>query len=149
MRRALLPVLLFALATPAPAADLRFDLPLVDFLHVRTKERRGYVSSIVELGSRPASYCWLQLAVSTPERPRVIHLHRDVLGARDPIVLSVDTRAVNPLPWPGGASWSGCRPITRATAWAIVRTPHRFYLDVHTPAFPRGELRARHRGPAR
>jgi hypothetical protein len=90
--------------------------------------------------------CWV-LSFETPQRPYGIFLRRDRTGAPDPAVLKISTAPHNPLPWPGGASMSGCGRVARGVVAAIRTAPARYYLDIPTPRYPRGELRARLRGP--
>jgi len=41
-----------------------------------------------------------------------------------------------------GTRFTGCeRGVTRSLIRAILRTPRRFYVNVHTPAFPGGAIR--------
>jgi hypothetical protein len=69
-------------------------------------------------------------------RPTAAHIHRGVAGVAGPIV--------EPLRRPGrgvaGAS-SGCTLLTQALADQIRANPRRFYVNVHTGAYPGGAVR--------
>ena len=58
------------------------------------------------------------------------HIHRGVAGANGPIVVNF------------GTSYSGTITVTTALATEIVGNPSGFYVNLHTAAFPGGEIRA-------
>ncbi len=140
-----------ALALPALAAAARWQLPPVDFVRPPgvTSAARGH-ATVEAARDRVGNwvFCY-QIAFETPQRPYGIFLRRDRVGAPDPAVVKLSTAPHNPLPWDGSMSRSGCARAPATAMRELVRAPGRFYLDIPTPAYPRGELRARLRGPAR
>jgi hypothetical protein len=69
--------------------------------------------------------------------PVAAHIHAGVAGSNGPVVV--------PL-----AAGSGCVDISRDLARSIKAHPGRYYLNVHTAAFPGGAIRGQLRGvPAR
>jgi hypothetical protein len=70
------------------------------------------------------------------DTPVAAHIHRGGPKVMGPVVLPLtQPSAGNP-----GAS-SGCVDVTEALATEMLRRPARFYVNVHTEAFPNGAVR--------
>jgi hypothetical protein len=61
------------------------------------------------------------------------HIHRGALGVAGPPVLT--------LHMAGPGRFQGCDRISRALARDLTRAPGRFYVNVHSAAFPEGAMR--------
>ena len=61
------------------------------------------------------------------------HIHRGAVGVAGPV--RVELTAPNPAS-------VGCKTISSALATALRDHPRRFYVNVHTAAFPNGAIRA-------
>jgi hypothetical protein len=61
------------------------------------------------------------------------HIHRGGVGVAGPVRVELTA------PTPASA---GCKTITSALATALRDHPRRFYVNVHTAAFPNGAIRA-------
>jgi CHRD domain len=61
------------------------------------------------------------------------HIHRGAVGVAGPV--RVELTAPNPAS-------VGCRTISSALATGLRDHPRRFYVNVHTAAFPNGAIRA-------
>jgi hypothetical protein len=68
--------------------------------------------------------------------PAAAHIHRGGPGVAGDIVVPLD----QPSTGDPGAS-SDCRQIARPLARAILRNPNRYYVNVHTAAYPDGAIR--------
>jgi CHRD domain len=69
------------------------------------------------------------LTVSGVANVTVAHIHRVSTGA-----------VVVPLTAPTTGTASGCTPVERALLQEIVRNPDAFYVNVHTTAYPDGQV---------
>jgi CHRD domain len=69
-------------------------------------------------------------------RPTAAHIHRGVAGVSGPIVEPLRRPARGGL----GTS-SACTVLTRALALQIRARPGRYYVNVHTGAYPAGAVR--------
>ena len=61
------------------------------------------------------------------------HIHRGAVGVAGPV--RVELTAPNPAS-------AGCKTISSTLATALRDHPRRFYVNVHTAAFPNGAIRA-------
>lgn len=150
MRRGLL-TLVLTLVVVAPAGATKWWLPPVELRPPAsvTSTGRGFASIELMYDRKFGdSICWTA-SVRTAQRPFGIFIRRDRTGAPDPSVLKLSTAANSPIPWQGSTSVSGCARVAAGVVAAIRRAPSRYYLDVPTPRFPKGELRARLGGPVR
>ena len=84
------------------------------------------------------------ITVRDLDEPVAAHIHRGTRKVNGPIVVTL----VAPSEGDPGAS-SGCVEVEQDLANRIRRSPRRFYVNVHTEAFPggalRGQLFSRHR----
>jgi hypothetical protein len=133
MRPAVVLALTAALALPAAAVGT--DGPgVVNFPNVPVQPKQdrtahGYLSPAIGTIHRP-TFCW-ELSLFTRSQPLFVYLRRADTGR---VVATIDVRDnhVPTMPWPGGASYSGCAFIPRADERAFLRRPRLYYLDVRT-----------------
>lgn len=98
-------------------------------------DRDGFgTASVVIVG--PSRVCFT-IVVDQIGRPVAAHIHRGVAGTNGPIVVPLTTP---PAGNPGTSS--GCVSNIGAALIASLRAdPSRFYVNVHTAAFPGGAVR--------
>ena len=104
---------------------------------------KGRGSAEIELKPDEMMICY-KLKVSNIQSPtREAHIHKGPLGTNGPRVLNL-----RPPPGTDGKS-SECIPeVRRNLMVAILKHPHRYYVNIHTVEFPEGEVRGQlERGP--
>ena len=71
------------------------------------------------------------------------HIHRGTAGENGPVVVGFFGPPTSTAPPSSGdpGAFSTCVSITDQLAGEILKTPHRFYWNVHTAAFPGGAIR--------
>jgi hypothetical protein len=62
------------------------------------------------------------------------HIHEGVAGENGPIVVEL-------IPPDANGDSSGCTPVSRELALAIIQDPENYYVNVHNEPFPGGALR--------
>jgi hypothetical protein len=84
------------------------------------------------------------IVVQGLDTPTMAHIHQGRNNVNGPVVVPL----TQPSAGDPGAS-SGCVPVSDGTLLAkILKHPLRFYVDVHTTAFPNGALRGQlHKAP--
>jgi CHRD domain len=78
----------------------------------------------------------IAVAVKNIARPVQAHIHRGGADVAGPVVVTITA----PRQGDSGAA-GGCATLSRADARAIAANPGRFYVNVHTGAFPGGAVR--------
>ncbi|HEX8641063.1 MAG TPA: CHRD domain-containing protein [Allosphingosinicella sp.] len=99
-------------------------------------------TGIATLRAEPANerICW-RLYANGIDAATAAHIHRGAEGSAGPPVVPLTPPAA------GGRS-EGCAPVAPALARELSLQPHRFYVNVHTAAFPGGAIRGQLRGGA-
>jgi len=94
----------------------------------------GYGSASVVFVA-PNRFCY-SIIVNNIGNPTAAHIHRGAAGVNGPIVVTLNAPNIgNP-----GVS-RGCDAVGDRLAEAIRNHPQRFYVNVHTGAFPGGAVR--------
>jgi CHRD domain len=88
--------------------------------------------------------CW-GLTVKNIQDPVAAHIHRGGRNVAGPVVVPLDELPASGDP---GAS-SDCVDVEADLARSIRRSPKRFYVNVHTQAFPGGAVRGQLFGKSR
>lgn len=98
-------------------------------------------SATISFAPRDAATHWVCWGITADNlaAPTAAHIHSNVSGLNGAIVVPL-TPPVAPLGGNPGAS-SGCVPATIAIVNAIRLDPTRFYVNVHSVAFPNGAIR--------
>jgi hypothetical protein len=73
------------------------------------------------------------LSVSNIEPATAAHIHRAPPTAAGPVVV--------PLAAPTNGTSSGCAPISRELAKALIQNPGDYYVNVHNAPYPAGAVR--------
>jgi hypothetical protein len=103
----------------------------------RLGDLRGFGSATI-IFPTATSVCFGIVVGGLSGTPTLAHIQRGASGIVGPIVISPFTPPATGNP---GAS-SGCvSPVEAATILAIRANPTKFYVHVHTTAFPAGALR--------
>jgi len=76
------------------------------------------------------------ITVTNLDQPTAAHIHIGRSNVNGMIVVPL----TQPTSGDPGAS-SGCVTVDAALAQAILKNPHKYYANVHTPAFPNGAVR--------
>ena len=74
-----------------------------------------------------------ELSVSGIAPARAAHIHFAPAGQAGPVVVGLTP--------PTTGSSSGCVPVSRELARAIIKNPENYYVNVHNAEFPAGALR--------
>lgn len=90
----------------------------------------GSVSLCVETMSRSLAFKFGTLRKIG--RPNAGHIHRGAVGKAGPVVL--------PFPAPAEV-WAGTTTVAPGPLTAMLQHPSRYYVNVHTKAYPGGALR--------
>jgi hypothetical protein len=93
-------------------------------------DARGSATVTVNNGSNRVCYT---VRVRNLPRPTMAHIHRGAVGVAGPPVVTLRTPVT-------GLS-NGCARVPRALARDIFVSPRRFYVNVHSRAFPDGAIR--------
>lgn len=97
-------------------------------------DRNGRGSFTAIIDGRTICY---GITVTNIGTPVAAHIHRGGPSVAGPIVLPLQ----QPSSGDPGAS-SECKPIAASLSRAILSNPSRFYVNVHTAAFPGGAVRS-------
>ena len=62
-----------------------------------------------------------------------MHIHKGASGVSGPVVVALDAKKIN--------AGSGCATVTAAIAGQIAADPAGYYVNIHTPALPKGAIR--------
>ena len=87
-------------------------------------------STFVTVNSTTGALTWNTNSTIPQANATGHHIHQQVAGSNGPIVVSF------------GTAYSGTVIVTTALAASIIANPAGFYVNLHTGAFPGGELRA-------
>jgi hypothetical protein len=98
---------------------------------------RGGFTAIIDVDQDPDQFCY-GITVKDIDAPVAAHIHigRPNQAVAGNIVLPLQ----HPTSGDPGAS-SACVDIDSALAQAILKNPHKYYVNVHTAAFPDGAVR--------
>jgi CHRD domain len=91
---------------------------------------RGSATLTVNAGQNRACYT---VRYANIPRANMAHVHRGAVGVAGPPVIT--------LRMAGVGRFRGCNAIPRALARDLIRRPGRFYVNVHSAAFPDGAIR--------
>ena len=90
----------------------------------------GFATITVNPGQEELCY---ELGVEGIAPARAAHVHVAPAGEAGPVVVGLTP--------PTNGSSSGCAPVDRELAKAIVKNPENYYVNVHNAEFPAGALR--------
>ena len=76
--------------------------------------------------------CW-DVTYADIGTPVAAHIHIGGADVAGPVVVNFGVNADGTI--------AGCRSISRELAMALIQTPERYYVNVHTAAFPGGAIR--------
>lgn len=131
------------LAGPAAARSGTVSTKLTGKEEVPPVFTKGHGTAELKVKPDEMMICY-KLKVSDLQSPtREAHVHKGLPGTNGPRVLNL-----RPPPGTDGES-SECVPeVRRNLMVAILKHPHRFYVNIHTIEFPEGEVRGQlERGP--
>jgi hypothetical protein len=98
----------------------------------------GSITICVDANGNSISFGFEQLFVTG--QPTAGHIHRGARGVSGPIVAPFTAPGpINPLV--GDVQWSGTRPATKGTVSALIASPGKHYVNVHTRKHPNGAVR--------
>jgi CHRD domain-containing protein len=98
----------------------------------------GTVTVCVNRTNNSISYGFEQLLLNV--RPTAGHIHRGAAGATGPVVFPFE--APGPIdPLIGDVQWFGTGKAPKGTVEALVTSPGKHYVNVHTKKFPNGAIR--------
>jgi hypothetical protein len=120
-------------ATPAIAAHATYHAVLRGQNEVPgpgKNDARGSATVRVNTASRQVCY---DLRFRNLPRPTVAHIHSGAAGVAGPPVVTL--RA------PAGGMSHGCARVSAGLARDLLRSPGRFYVNVHSRAYPDGAIR--------
>jgi hypothetical protein len=93
-------------------------------------DARGSASLTINAGQNRACY---DVRYRNLPRATMAHVHRGGAGVAGPPVIT--------LHMAGPGRFQGCSRISRALARDLIRAPGRYYVNVHSAAFPDGATR--------
>jgi hypothetical protein len=120
-------------AAPAMAAHATFHASLRGQNEVPgpgKNDARG--SALVRVNTASRQVCY-DLSVRNLPRPTMAHIHRGRSGVSGPPVVTLRT--------PISGMSHGCTRVSGGVARDLLRSPGRFYVNVHSRAFPDGAIR--------
>jgi hypothetical protein len=94
------------------------------------RDARGSANVTINAGQSRACYT---VRYSNIPRANMAHVHRGAIGVAGPPVIT--------LRMAGQGRFQGCARISRALARDLIRSPGRYYVNVHSVAFPSGAIR--------
>jgi hypothetical protein len=98
----------------------------------------GLVTICVNRTNNSISFGFGQLLVSA--KPTAGHIHRGAAGTSGPVVFPFE--APGPIdPLIGDVQWYGTAKSTSGTVSALISSPSKHYVNVHTKKFPNGAIR--------
>jgi hypothetical protein len=86
---------------------------------------------VVTFNAAKGTACWKFKAVARIDKPMAAHIHKGRAGVAGPVVI------------PFGAAYkaNGCQKAAKKLIEAIETNPNRYYVNIHTAAYPGGALR--------
>ena len=106
--------------------------PVTGALGAGDPDGSGLAALTVNPGQQEICY---ELGVENIMLPAIgAHIHVGGAGENDPVVVPLTP------PDASGVS-SGCAPVSRELALAIIQNPENYYVNVHTSDFPNGGVR--------
>jgi hypothetical protein len=98
----------------------------------------GSVTLCVDQAENSISFGFDQLFLSV--KPTAGHIHRGAVGVNGPVVSPFEVPGpIDPLV--GDVQWYGTRPAPKATIAALISSPAKHYVNVHTKKHPNGAVR--------
>lgn len=91
---------------------------------------RGMATVTVNSGQKKVCY---DLRVRNVDTATMAHIHVGSVGVAGPVAVSLQA--------PVGGRSSGCVNVSRDLALKILKSPARYYVNVHNAAFPSGAIR--------
>ena len=92
----------------------------------------GSGTAVIRVNPGQGEVCFV-LTVSDIAAAVAAHIHVGVVTQAGPVVVGL-------TPASSGSS-SGCAPLSRELAIAIIQDPENYYVNVHTSEFPAGAVR--------
>jgi len=122
-----------ATSSPTPTAVASFVTKLVGSTETPPDKSTATGTAKITVDVAQNKVCW-NLSVQKLEGATTqAHIHRAPAGAAGPVVLGLTP--------PTSGSSSGCKSVGPPLARGIVKSPHDYYVNVHTTKFPDGEIR--------
>jgi hypothetical protein len=81
----------------------------------------------------PAALKVCYKVATTLKDATMAHIHKGAAGVSGPVVV--------PFANPTDGKTSGCAPVSKAVADELLAHPADYYVNVHTPKFPKGAIR--------
>ncbi len=110
--------------------------PLTATLAPSVSGSNGTGSAMVTVNPGQGEVCYVVSVANLTGAVIAAHIHSGPAGTNGPVVVPF-----NPSLGPG------CTAVTRELALAILHNPSGYYVNVHTPLHPAGEIRGQLTGP--
>jgi len=110
--------------------------PLTATLAASVSGSNGSGSARVTVNPGQGEICYVVSVANLTGAVIAAHIHSGPAGTNGPVVVPF-----NPSLGPG------CTAVTRELALAILHNPSGYYVNVHTPLHPAGEIRGQLTGP--
>jgi len=110
--------------------------PLTATLAPSVSGSNGSGSAMVTVNPGQGEICYVVSAADLTGPVIAAHIHRGPAGTNGPVVVPFSP-SLGP----------GCTMVTRELALAILDNPSAYYVNVHTPLHPAGEIRGQLTGP--
>jgi len=128
---ALLAAALAFSASPAVAASTSFTASLSGANEPGGGDPKATGSATVTADTSSGQVC--ATVTSDVSGAVAMHLHKGASGVAGPVVVTFDAKKIN--------AGSTCGTVSAAIAGQIAADPAGYYVNVHTPAFPKGAVR--------
>lgn len=103
---------------------------------VPPRATEGSGTALITLNVGQGRVCWELSWDSLTGAPRAAHIHRAPQGANGPVVVALSVAATA-----SGSSSDCLEGVDPALVQEIIDYPERFYVNIHTPTHPGGEIR--------
>ena len=128
---ALLTAALAFSASPAVAASSSFTATLTGASEPSGGDASATGSATVTVDTTSGQVC--ATVTSDVSGAVAMHVHKGAAGVSGPVVVALDAKKIN--------AGSSCATVPAALAGQIAAGPAGFYVNVHTPALPKGAIR--------